>query len=67
MIPMSAEEIKEFWHGFCERQRIGEALRAKGDTRITQDPEFWADRTMWQLLEEISPPGSAVEGRPKQS
>ena len=54
MIPMTVQEIKEFWHGFCERQKVGEALRAKGDARIESDPEQWADRTMWELLEEIS-------------
>ncbi len=53
MIPMSAEEIKEFWHGFCERNGVGAALRARGDEKIDTDPEAWADRTMWELLEEL--------------
>ena len=54
MIPMSAEEIKQFWHGFCERQRIKPDVRAEGDRRIEADPDFWADQTMWQLVEAIS-------------
>lgn len=54
MIPMSAEEIKQFWHGFCERQRIKPDVQAEGDRRIEADPEFWADQTMWQLVEAIS-------------
>ena len=54
MIPMSVEEIKEFWHGFCERQGVSEAARMEGDKRIAEDPEFWADQTMWDLLERIS-------------
>lgn len=55
MIPMSAEEIQQFWHGFCERQRIDPAVRAAGDARIAADPEYWADHTMWQLLDEVAP------------
>ena len=54
MIPMTADEIKQFWHGFCERQRIKPEVRAEGDKRIDQDPDHWADQTMWQLLEAIS-------------
>jgi hypothetical protein len=54
MIPISLAEIKEFWHGFCQRQKIDAALRTAGDKRIEEDPEFWADHTMAELLEEIS-------------
>jgi hypothetical protein len=54
MIPMSAEEIKDFWKGFCERQGVSAAVRAAGDKRIEQDPEHWADQTMWDLLDELS-------------
>src|SRR4051794_22893124 len=61
MIPMSAEEIKQFWHGFCERQRIKPDMRAEGDKRIEQDPEFWADQTMWQLVEALG--GKSPERR----
>ena len=51
---ISAEEIKQFWHGFCERQKIKPDVRAEGDRRIEADPEFWADQTMWDLLDELS-------------
>lgn len=54
MIPMSAEEIKEFWQGFCQRQGIGDAVRASGEKKIEEDPEYWADQTMWDLLDVIS-------------
>lgn len=54
MIPMSAEEIKEFWHGFCQRQGISAAVRASGEKQIEEDPEYWADQTMWDLLDVIS-------------
>ena len=54
MIPMTAEEIKDFWRGFCERQGVSAAVRAAGDKRIEQDPERWADQTMWDLLDELS-------------
>ena len=54
MIPMSTKEIKDFWHGFCERQKVPADLRAKGDQKIEQDPEHWADQTMWDLLDVLS-------------
>lgn len=54
MIPMTTDEIKQFWHGFCERQGINEAVRAAGDKRIEDDPEYWADHTMWDLLDVLS-------------
>ncbi len=51
---ISAEEIKDFWRGYCERRRIPEALIAKGEAIIDEDPEPWADRTMDELLELVS-------------
>jgi len=51
---MSADEVKEFWHGFCERRGIDEATRARGDAKIESDPEYWADQTMIRLLDAIS-------------
>ena len=53
MIPMSTQEIKDFWHGFCERQKVPANLRAKGDKLIEADPEQWADRTMHELLDAV--------------
>jgi len=47
---MSAEEIKDFWRGYCKRRGISEALIAKGEAVIDEDPEQWADRTMDELL-----------------
>jgi len=58
MIPMTPEEIKEYWHAFCERHGIDAALRAKGDKQIDSDPEYWADQTMGHLLEVIAQPKS---------
>lgn len=54
MIPISVDEIKEHWHGFCERRGVLPAARAAGDRLIEQDPEHWADQTMADLLEVIS-------------
>jgi len=51
---MSAAEVKEFWHGFCERRGIDEATRARGDAKIERDPEYWADQTMVHLLDAVS-------------
>jgi hypothetical protein len=54
MIPMSADEIKQFWHGFCERKGVDAATRARGDAKIDQDPEYWADQTMLKLLDAVA-------------
>ena len=51
---MSAEEVKQFWHGFCERKGIDAATRARGDAKIDEDPDYWADQTMMRLLDIVS-------------
>ncbi len=51
---MTADEVKQFWHGFCDRKNISAAVRARGDAKIDEDPDYWADQTMLKLLEAIS-------------
>ena len=51
---MSADEVKQFWHGFYERKRIDPAIRARGDAKIDEHPDYWADQTMMKLLEAVS-------------
>lgn len=51
---MSSDEVKQFWHGFCERKKIDAATQARGDAKIDEDPEYWADQTMLKLLEAVS-------------
>ena len=51
---MTDDEVKQFWHGFCERKKIAPALRARGDAKIDEDPDYWADQTMMKLLEVVS-------------
>ena len=51
---MSAEEVKQFWHGFCERKGIDAATRARGDAKIDENPDYWADQTMMRLLDLVS-------------
>ena len=51
---MTAEEVKQFWHGFCERKKVDPATRARGDKKIDEDPDYWADQTMLKLLEAVS-------------
>ena len=48
---MTAEEVKAFWEGFCERRGISADVIAKGNARIEEDPEYWADQTMATLLD----------------
>lgn len=47
---ITAEEIKEFWRGWCERRKIAADLVKRGEAEIDKDPERWADETMDQLL-----------------
>ena len=51
---MSAEEVKQFWRGFCQRRKIGADVVATGEAIIDKDPEYWADQTMDDLLDSIS-------------
>jgi hypothetical protein len=51
---MSVQEIKDFWRGYCQRRRIAADVVARGDARIEQDPEYWADHTMDELLAEVT-------------
>lgn len=54
MIPMSADEIKEYWNDYCDRKKVPADARACGNRMIEDDPERWADQSMPELLEEIS-------------
>jgi hypothetical protein len=51
---MSTEEVKDFWRGWCSRRKLGQDVVAAGEALIEEDPEFWADQTMDQLLKMIS-------------
>ena len=51
---MTAEEIKQFWRGFCERRKVSKEIIAKGEAKIEENPGYWADQTMDQLLDLIS-------------
>jgi len=51
---MSAEEVKQFWRGYCQRRKIGAEVIARGEAVIDKDPEYWADQTMVRLLDSLS-------------
>ena len=51
---MTAEEIKQFWRGYCERRKLSKEIVAKGEAKIEENPDYWADQTMDQLLDLIS-------------
>ena len=51
---MSAEEVKQFWRGFCQRRKIAAEVIAKGEAIIDKDPDYWADQTMSDLLDSIA-------------
>ncbi len=54
---MSAQEVKDFWRGYCQRRKIDPDLIARGEARIDEDPEYWADQTMDQLLAQLTGEG----------
>lgn len=47
---MSPDEIKDFWRGYCVRRKVRADVIARGEKKIDEDPEYWADRTMDELL-----------------
>jgi len=51
---MSAEEVKQFWRGYCQRRKVAKDVVAKGEKKIDEDPEFWADQTMDELLKLVA-------------
>ena len=51
---MTSEEVKAFWRGWCDRRSLSKDVVAAGEAIIEEDPEFWADQTMDQLLRMIS-------------
>ena len=51
---MSAEEVKQFWRGFCQRRKIAADVIARGEAIIDKDPDYWADQTMSDLLDSIA-------------
>lgn len=55
---MTAQEIKDFWRGYCQRRKIAADVIAQGEAKIDQDPEFWADHTMDELLAAIGRPAA---------
>lgn len=60
---MSASEIKDFWRGYCQRRKVAGEVIARGDKKIEEDPEYWADRTMDELLALVNDPGSNFQPR----
>src|SRR5260221_725081 len=36
------------------RHSVSPAVRAAGDKKIEEDPDYWADQTMWDLLEVLT-------------
>lgn len=55
---MSCEEVTQYWLDFCKRHEVGSELLAKGEAKIKADSEYWADHTMWELLESLAEPGA---------
>lgn len=51
---MSAEEVKQFWRGYCERRKLGTSVVARGEAIIEANPEYWADETMNKLVDAIA-------------
>ncbi len=48
---MTADEVKRFWRDYCQRRKIDAQIVARGEAKIAEDPDFWADQTMQDLLD----------------
>ena len=55
---MSAREIKDFWRGFCARRKVSAEVIARGERKIDEDPQYWADHTMGELLALVTGPAA---------
>ena len=51
---MTSAEVKEFWRGWCGRRGLAMEIVAAGEALIDEDPEFWADQTMDELLRMVT-------------
>lgn len=53
---MSAEEVKQFWRDFCGRRKLPRDVIERGEKKIEEDPDYWADQTMMTLLDLVNKP-----------
>ena len=60
---MSPGEIKDFWRGYCQRRKVSGEVIARGEKRIDEDPQYWADRTMDELLALVTDPAQKPASR----
>jgi len=60
---MSPGEIKDFWRGYCQRRKVSGEVIARGEKRIDEDPQYWADRTMDELLALVTDSGQKPASR----
>ena len=51
---LSAQEVKEYWRDYCKRHHVAQDLLARGEAKIEEDLDYWADHTMGELLEALS-------------
>ena len=47
---ISAEEVKQFWREYCQRRKIDARIIERGEAKIAEDPDYWADQEMDELL-----------------
>jgi hypothetical protein len=52
---MSAEEVKQFWRDFAARRKLPRDVVERGEKKIDEDPDYWADHTMIELQDLIAP------------
>ncbi len=55
---LSSEEVRQYWLDFCKRHEVGAELVLRGEAKIKADHDYWADHTMWELLESLAEPGA---------
>ncbi len=53
---MSAEEVKQFWRDFAARRKLPREVVERGEKKIDEDPDYWADHTMIELQDLLKGP-----------
>ena len=63
---MTADEVKQFWHGFCERKNIDPAIRTRGAGSVTTNtgtPQSRADSRPAGSVSTATAPAATASGQ----
>ena len=55
---MTADEVKQFWHGFCERKKVDPSIRARGVAPGMAFPRLLSSHTSCLIRSRSGEPGT---------